>query len=140
MAQIVTPTETVTVTVTVTEKFGAQRKIWILEEKFGINCDIQIQIQIQIQIHMLKRCNLGMTLTCVWVRCRASCYKETAFSGFNFIPGLNFKPGLFLKSHIVQALHCVKWSNFGVDLVIKHFATTTLVLVRSNFHLKFVNF
>jgi hypothetical protein len=23
----------------VTEKFGAQRKIWILEEKFGINCD-----------------------------------------------------------------------------------------------------
>ena len=27
-------------TVTVTEKFGAQRKIWILEEKFGINCDL----------------------------------------------------------------------------------------------------
>jgi hypothetical protein len=23
------------------EKFGAQRKIWILEEKFGINCDLR---------------------------------------------------------------------------------------------------
>ena len=30
-----------TPTVTVTEKFGAQRKIWILEEKFGINCDLR---------------------------------------------------------------------------------------------------
>ena len=27
-----------TPTVTVTEKFAAQRKLWILEEKFGINC------------------------------------------------------------------------------------------------------
>ena len=26
---------------TVTEKFGAQRKILILEEKFGINCDLR---------------------------------------------------------------------------------------------------
>ena len=34
-------TPTVTVTVTVTEKFGAQRKIWILKEKFGINCDLR---------------------------------------------------------------------------------------------------
>ena len=30
-----------TPTVTVTEKFGVQRKIWILEEKFGINCDLR---------------------------------------------------------------------------------------------------
>ena len=34
----------------------------------------------------------AMTLTCVLVRCKASYYKETAFSGFNFILGLNFKP------------------------------------------------
>ena len=50
---------------------------------------------------MLKSCNLGMTLTFVWVRCLASCYKEGAFSGFNFIPELNFKPALFSLIRIV---------------------------------------